>query len=191
MVSRATLLMLVIVAGCSLENREGVDLTCAELEHGRINACQDGIITSCVAGTVHYRVCPEEEICSEPWQQPNAYRCSIGENLPSGGTGGTHSGSARLDEGAIGRASRSTGDGSTTDCAGNACSLAPAEQTAQLGSGTARARGSDGTNTTTTVGMDPIAAPTRLDRQRIGGIESGNAPASWAEGTQLKKEEAL
>lgn len=50
-------------------------------------------------------------------------------------------------------------------------------------------RGSGGTDTTTTVGMDPIGVPTtHVDRRSFGGFEAGDAPVSWAEGT-LKEED--
>jgi hypothetical protein len=67
-----------LAPGCSLQNRDGPVVTCADLECGRINACQDGIIAQCLDGeTVRYVVCDDgnDEICEEKWQTPDAYRC--------------------------------------------------------------------------------------------------------------------
>lgn len=130
MVSRTALFFLAMLAGCSLQNREGLDLSCEELENGSINACKDGIITSCEAGRVQYRVCSDENVCSESWQQPDAYRCSVGETLPSGrgtsGTGGSSSGSGGTDGSATGGTNPGTGGDGSTDCASTACTIAHA-----------------------------------------------------------------
>lgn len=124
-----------IALGCSLQNREGHDLSCEELENGSINACKDGIITSCEAGRVQYRVCSDENVCSESWQQPDAYRCSVGETLPelsgspgSGGTTGSNGsgGSGGTSGGATGGSSSGSGGHSSTDCASAACTIAQA-----------------------------------------------------------------
>jgi len=67
-----------LAPGCSLQNQEGPDVTCADLECGRINACRDGIIAQCLDGqTVRYHVCFDdgEDVCEEDWQTPGAYRC--------------------------------------------------------------------------------------------------------------------
>ena len=64
-------------AACSLENREGPEVTCAELECGRINACQEGIIAQCVDGrNVRYHVCGTDTACEQGWQTPGQFRCS-------------------------------------------------------------------------------------------------------------------
>lgn len=63
---------------CSLQNREGPDVTCADLECGRINACQDGIIAQCLDGvTVRYHVCnsTDNDLCDESWQIDGQFRC--------------------------------------------------------------------------------------------------------------------
>lgn len=61
---------------CSPGNREGPDVTCADLECGRINACADGIIAQCADGvTVRFHACNLEDTCSEAWQVDGAYRC--------------------------------------------------------------------------------------------------------------------
>jgi uncharacterized membrane protein YgcG len=63
---------------CSLQNVEGPDVTCADLECGRINACRDGIIAQCLDGkTVRYDVCKAsaDDVCEEDWQIPGQYRC--------------------------------------------------------------------------------------------------------------------
>jgi hypothetical protein len=62
---------------CSLSNQEGPDVTCAELECGRVNACQEGIIAQCADGsTVEWRVCDVIDVCKEEWQVEGRYRCS-------------------------------------------------------------------------------------------------------------------
>lgn len=75
----AWLSVLVCTAGaCSLQNREGPDVTCADLACGQINACQDGIIAQCVDGEiVRYHVCFEggDDICEASWQIEGQYRC--------------------------------------------------------------------------------------------------------------------
>jgi hypothetical protein len=63
---------------CSLQNVEGPDVTCADLECGRINACENGVIAQCVDGvTVKWDVCTSsgDDICVEDWQIPGQYRC--------------------------------------------------------------------------------------------------------------------
>ena len=64
--------------GCSLQNQDGPDVTCADLECGRVNACRDGIIAQCLDGqNVRYVVCDDDDdaLCDERWQTPGAYRC--------------------------------------------------------------------------------------------------------------------
>ncbi len=63
---------------CSLQNLDGPDVTCADLECGRINACEDGIIAQCSDGkTVKFHVCKSsgENICEEDWQTYGEFRC--------------------------------------------------------------------------------------------------------------------
>ncbi|RLB65493.1 MAG: hypothetical protein DRI90_01885 [Deltaproteobacteria bacterium] len=67
-----------LAPACSLQNQEGPDVTCADLECGRINACEEGIIAQCVDGTtVKFHVCRSsgEDICGEDWQVADEYRC--------------------------------------------------------------------------------------------------------------------
>ena len=67
-------------SGCSLDNQEGPLVTCAQLECGRINACQEGIIAQCVDGrNVVYHVCSTDDICDAEWQVEGEYRC--GEDI--------------------------------------------------------------------------------------------------------------
>lgn len=66
----------VAAASCSDANREGPDVTCEDLECGRVNACEQGIIASCVDGTnVRWHVCSVPEACEAGWQIPGQYRC--------------------------------------------------------------------------------------------------------------------
>lgn len=76
-------ILLAAIPTCSYSNHEGPDVTCEQLECGRLNACKDGIIASCLDGqTVKYFVCYENalDICGEDWQTPGQYRCE--ENNP-------------------------------------------------------------------------------------------------------------
>ncbi len=74
----AVLIASALLAACSLDNIEGPDVTCADLECGRINACREGIIAQCADGqTVRFHVCKStgEDICDEDWQVADQYRC--------------------------------------------------------------------------------------------------------------------
>ena len=79
--ARAAWLVATAVAlapGCSLDNQEGPEVTCEDLECGRVNACHDGIIAQCLDGqNVRYFVCFEDgrDVCDETWQIPGQYRC--------------------------------------------------------------------------------------------------------------------
>ena len=67
-----------LLATCSLSNKEGPNVTCADLQCGRVNACQDGIIASCGDGVkMRWHVCTENaaDICGEDWQTAGQYRC--------------------------------------------------------------------------------------------------------------------
>ena len=69
---------LALAPGCSLDNREGPDVTCPQLACGKKNACKDGIIAACPDGvTVEWIVCPSQskELCQAEWQIEGAYRC--------------------------------------------------------------------------------------------------------------------
>jgi hypothetical protein len=71
-------LLLGATAGaCSMDNREGPDVTCEDLACGRINACQNGIIAQCADGVVvRFRVCQDAAVCERDWQTLGEYRCS-------------------------------------------------------------------------------------------------------------------
>lgn len=88
--------LLAALAACSLRNREGLDLSCDQLQGGAVNACGDGVITACVAGSVVYKVCDDADACSADWQSPGRYGCSAEEAAafkPSPtGTGGSNGG---------------------------------------------------------------------------------------------------
>jgi hypothetical protein len=65
-------------AACSLLNREGPDVRCADLACGRINACEQNIIASCSDGvTVKYHVCSADQadVCKEDWQVDGQFKC--------------------------------------------------------------------------------------------------------------------
>ena len=70
--------LLVAVAHCSLQNQDGPDVSCQDLQCGRINACSEGIIAQCADGqTVLYHVCfsSDDSVCEADWQVPGQYRC--------------------------------------------------------------------------------------------------------------------
>ena len=88
---------LVVLAGCSLFNRDGPDVTCGDLENGQRNACTAGIIASCADGyEVTYVACAAEEVCDASWQVPGAYNCSRSSSggTGTGGTGGAGGGTS-------------------------------------------------------------------------------------------------
>ncbi|MFO0553235.1 MAG: hypothetical protein U0271_32920 [Polyangiaceae bacterium] len=63
-------------SSCSLDNQTGPNVTCADLECGRVNACQEGIIAQCEDGhTVKFHACSTEDICGYDWQTPGKFRC--------------------------------------------------------------------------------------------------------------------
>jgi hypothetical protein len=64
-----------LLVSCSLLNRTGPDVSCADLQNGAINACKDGIIASCISGQVTYQVCTDSSDCDQSWQTPGAYVC--------------------------------------------------------------------------------------------------------------------
>jgi hypothetical protein len=76
-------------ASCSLANRRGPDATCATLSDGKINDCRDGILASCVAGALQYKVCDDAAACSASWQEAGAYRCLSSDTAAWGVGGGT------------------------------------------------------------------------------------------------------
>lgn len=73
------LLSFVVATACSVLNRQGPDVTCAQLDNGAQNACEEGIIATCTDGAVHYDVCDDEKACAASWQMEGAYRCSLGD----------------------------------------------------------------------------------------------------------------
>jgi len=81
---------LVVVAACSLQNREGPDVTCADLNDGAFNACEQGIIATCSGGAVMWRVCEDDpDVCDAPWQVTGDYSCEPPFVEGSGGSGGS------------------------------------------------------------------------------------------------------
>jgi hypothetical protein len=125
-----------LAPGCSLQNQEGPDVSCAVLECGRVNACKDGIIAQCLdRKTVIFHVCASsgEDICDEDWQIPGQYRCletetdcegcrperADGCGLPSGdGGGGATSASSSGGSGGAGGSTGGSG-GSTGGSGGS------------------------------------------------------------------------
>lgn len=90
MKARFVLLQLGVLA-CSVLNREGPDVTCADLGDGTRNACAEGIIATCSAGEVRWHVCDDKKACEQTWQIDGQYRCSDTDLIPgpTGGAGGS------------------------------------------------------------------------------------------------------
>lgn len=84
---RQVLLFLAVTSGCSLANREGPEVTCADLMNGKVNDCADGIIATCANNEVTWTVCSSESTCESQWQTKGAYRCTQSDSLPSQGGG--------------------------------------------------------------------------------------------------------
>ncbi len=93
-----------VLAACSMLNREGPDVTCADLSDGATNACADGIIATCSAGEVRWRVCDDEKACEQSWQVEGQYRCKDSDLVPdpTGGSGGSGGSGATGGAGATG-----------------------------------------------------------------------------------------
>lgn len=112
-------LAVLLVLGCSSLNREGPDLSCADLQNGAANACAEGIIATCSAGQVDWRVCGDKSACEADWQTSGRYRCAQSDLLPSpqaqqgagGGGGGAASG-----HGGTGGSGAPSGGGSGAGC---------------------------------------------------------------------------
>jgi hypothetical protein len=70
-------LLAALAPACSGNNQEGPEVTCADLQCGRINACQEGIIAQCADGVnVRYHACSsDKELCGYDWQIPGQFRC--------------------------------------------------------------------------------------------------------------------
>ncbi|MFI5298982.1 MAG: hypothetical protein ACHREM_12870 [Polyangiales bacterium] len=124
-----------LVTACSLANRDGPDTSCTALRYGAVNACQQGILAACVAGSVTYKACADSNACTASWQTPTAYRCAqtdngpwgigLGGPMPTGPTdGGTDSG--RSDGGVfdVGSFDVGTSDTSGSDAGSLACGFA-------------------------------------------------------------------
>lgn len=92
-----------LLLACSVLNREGPTETCADLNNGQSNACREGIIASCVGGTMSYEVCGDDKACDATWQKAGQYHCdqvaSPGGSGGSGGTSGTGGGTQTCDGG--------------------------------------------------------------------------------------------
>lgn len=118
-----------LLLGCSLGNREGVDASCEDINNGAINACGDGIITTCRSGSILFEVCTEKDACNQGWQEPGAYRCSESDSLPelsagdgaisTGGNSGSGGGSSQQGGGDMG-----SGGSTQTDCSSTVCTIA-------------------------------------------------------------------
>ncbi len=111
------LLLLGAVSACSVLNREGPDVSCSDLDNGGKNACQDGIIATCVNGTVKYEVCDSKDACGESWQVAYHYQC---DQSGSGGSGGTSGIGGTSGSGGTGAVSGNGGTGAVGGTGGSA-----------------------------------------------------------------------
>lgn len=101
-------------------------MTCANLGYGKRNACQGGIIATCVNGEVTYDVCDDRDVCKESWQKVGAFRCNEKDPIPrieggsgAGGSGGTpETGSEDGAGGIIGIGGSTGGTGGTSGTGG-------------------------------------------------------------------------
>jgi uncharacterized membrane protein YgcG len=75
-----------LAPACSGNNQDGPEVTCADLQCGRINACQEGIIAQCADGVnVRYHACSsDQELCGYDWQIPGQYRCDVATTVCEG-----------------------------------------------------------------------------------------------------------
>ena len=64
LVALLSVVLACLVASCSLLNREGPDVTCADLRNGALKACENGIVASCINGKVEWEVCDGIEDCA-------------------------------------------------------------------------------------------------------------------------------
>jgi uncharacterized membrane protein YgcG len=77
----------VLAANCSLQNQEGPEVSCQDLQCGVVNACADGIIVQCADGqNVLFHVCAsgDDTVCDQDWQIPGQYRCDEFQTLCEG-----------------------------------------------------------------------------------------------------------
>ncbi len=93
------------LAACSLLNRNGPEVTCADLDEGAVNACESGIIATCHGGEMTYVVCDDAGACERTWQVQGAFSCVEGGAPPSTGGGGSGGSSG------VGGSNGCTGDG--------------------------------------------------------------------------------
>ena len=75
-----------LASGCSVLNREGPAVTCEDLRYGLVNACQDGIIASCLHAKIAYTLC-DADACEQDFQSPGAYRCGPELEVPPSDSG--------------------------------------------------------------------------------------------------------
>ena len=147
MIAKATTLLLALMlSACSLQNREGPNVTCADLEDGAINACSEGIIATCEKGSMTWQACESDDVCDEAWQTPNKYRCNSTDAAPSleadpsnTGTGGVRlTGSGGSSTGGESPGGNSSGGGpstagSSTGSGGESdCTVCPVASTGSL-----------------------------------------------------------
>ena len=88
--TRRALIVLAVLTGCSVLNRLGPRTSCDALQQGLVNACQDGIIATCVDRyRVAYEVCDDSAACASSWQVQGHFRCSQDKPIPNPPDGGT------------------------------------------------------------------------------------------------------
>jgi hypothetical protein len=80
-------LWLLLSASCSLQNRDGPNVTCTDLQGGKVNACKDGIIATCSNGAMAFHVCGDSNACDASWQTNAQFRCAETDPIPGSGSG--------------------------------------------------------------------------------------------------------
>ena len=80
------LLAVLYVGACSILNRDGPEVTCADLDNGAFNACKEGVIATCANGQIEYEGCSSDKACEATFQEAGRYRCALTDDIPVGTT---------------------------------------------------------------------------------------------------------
>jgi hypothetical protein len=105
-------------------NREGPEGTCSDLVGV---ACHDGILATCVGGSVKYQVCDDKDVCVATWQVDGQYRCNETDPVPQAAHDMSVSGMGGAGDGSAGGAGGATvpDDAAIMVCAENGTSSCP------------------------------------------------------------------
>ncbi len=114
--------VLLFAGACSLLNREGPDVTCADLKNGAQNACADGIIATCPGGVVRFEVCSAKSVCGESWQTAGQFRCEQGSAAAIASSDGGGASVPGADAAVNPGSDASSGGGGCESCIQSKCS---------------------------------------------------------------------